>query len=87
MSTNTMERISNLEKQLNKANNYRQQAITKKELYGQQKKDIEQQLENLGIKDVAKVDDEIKNIDNEIEKLLEEIQSELPMEILEKYSK
>lgn len=86
-TTNTMEKITTLEKQINSANNYRQQAISREEIYTQQKETVEKQLLELGIKDVKEIDKEIATIDAEIAKLLAKVEETIPMDVLEKYSK
>lgn len=84
--TNTIEKITELEKQINSANNFRQQAISREEIYTQQKETVEKQLLELGIKDVKEIDKEIQSIDDEIAKLLEEVEKTIPMDVLEKYA-
>ena len=80
----TMKELSRIEEALKKAEELRQQALTKKDIYENQLKETEEELKALGTTS-KEGEAKLQKNDEEIKEAMAKIETMIPFELLKKY--
>lgn len=86
MSNNIMDEIQEIEKALKASEEYRQEAITKKDIWEKQVKEKDEELAKLGTTP-EKGRKEIEEIDKKIQENIEALKKMIPIALLRKKGK